>query len=107
MANEPEWASGPYHRSDATVYALNPEGYNSMSALVQNPHTSTRTLEATAQLFAAAPDMYEALQQYEAFLERTIAMVTGGADISDANFATSMNALLDMSAAALSKAMGE
>jgi hypothetical protein len=52
-------------------------------------------------------EMYEALQQYEAFLERTIAMVTGGADVSDAKFATSMNTLLDMSAAALSKARGE
>lgn len=61
MSSETKFTPGPYFRSDATVYALNPEGYNSMSALVQSPHTPTRTLEATAQLFTAAPDLYEAL----------------------------------------------
>lgn len=56
---------------------------------------------------AAAPEMFEALQQHEAFLERLIAMVSGGSDMSPASIAISMNALLEMSSAALAKAKGE
>lgn len=62
---------------------------------------------ANARMIAAAPEMFEALEQHEAFLERLIAMVSGGSDMSPASIATSMTALLDMSSAALRKAKGE
>ena len=49
------------------VYALNDNGYNRMSLLIQPGYTETsRTLEAElradAHLISAAPDMYEALK---------------------------------------------
>lgn len=53
---------GPWLLSDKTVYALNEDGYNRFSALVQDAHTDDQELRANAILIAAAPDILDALQ---------------------------------------------
>jgi len=53
--------TGPWYRSGKTVYALNEQGFNRFSALVQGAHTSDEELEAIARLIAAAPELLEAL----------------------------------------------
>lgn len=52
---------GPWLVEGRTVYALNDDGYNRFSALVQDAHTPGDELEANARLIAAAPDLLEAL----------------------------------------------
>ena len=51
----------PWIVSKTTVYALNDDGYNRFSALVQDAHTSLDELESNARLIAAAPKMYSLL----------------------------------------------
>lgn len=48
---------GPWLVEGRTVYALNDDGYNRFSALVQDAHTPGDELEANARLIAAAPDL--------------------------------------------------
>lgn len=52
---------GPWYRSGKTVYALNEQGFNRFSALVQDARTGDEELEANARLIAAAPELLEAL----------------------------------------------
>ena len=75
---ETKWTPGLYERSATTVYAVNEEGSNRFSAFVDagferksaRPGGTKRTTheecEATAQLFTAAPDLYEALDEMRA-----------------------------------------
>ncbi|MHC3750731.1 hypothetical protein ACYKDZ_17825 [Stutzerimonas stutzeri] len=53
---------GPWLVEGRTVYALNDDGYNRFSALVQDAHTPGDELEANARLIAAAPDLLEAAE---------------------------------------------
>ena len=53
---------GPWLVEGRTVYALNDDGYNRFSALVQDAHTPGDELEANARLIAAAPELLEALE---------------------------------------------
>jgi hypothetical protein len=50
---------GPWLVEGRTVYALNDDGYNRFSALVQDAHTPGDELEANARLIAAAPELLE------------------------------------------------
>lgn len=59
--NEFKHTPGPWLCSGKTVYALNDDGYNRFSALVQDAHTHQDELEANAHLIAAAPELLEAL----------------------------------------------
>lgn len=60
---------GPWLVEGRTVYALNDDGYNRFSALVQDAHTPGDELEANARLIAAAPDLLEALQSSKSLME--------------------------------------
>lgn len=60
MSNQ-GFTPGPWLLSGRTVYALNDEGFNRFSALVQDAHTPWDELEANARLIAAAPDLLAAL----------------------------------------------
>ncbi len=53
---------GPWLVEGRTVYALNDDGYNRFSALVQDAHTPRDELEANARLIASAPELLEALE---------------------------------------------
>ena len=53
---------GPWLVEGRAVYALNDDGYNRFSALVQDAHTPGDELEANARLIAAAPELLEALE---------------------------------------------
>jgi len=53
---------GPWLVEGRTVYALNDDGYNRFSALVQDAHTPGDELEANARLIAAAPELLAALE---------------------------------------------
>ena len=54
---------GPWLLSGRTVYALNDEGFNRFSALVQDAHAPAYELDANARLMAAAPDLLQALEK--------------------------------------------
>lgn len=60
---------GPWMLSGKTVYALNGDGYNRFSALIQDAYTKDEELQANAQLIAAAPELLEALQSIEMRLD--------------------------------------
>lgn len=97
------WTPGPYYRQGKTVYALGADGFNIMSALVQDPRTGTDELEATAQLFAAAPSLYEALKAaLDCGLIPKSSAVDGGA-----NKYSEQVRVADMCRSALAKARGE
>jgi hypothetical protein len=53
---------GPWLLAGRTVYALNAEGVNRFSALVQDAHAPAYELNANAHLISAAPDLLEALE---------------------------------------------
>ena len=61
MSNQ-GFTPGPWLLSGRTVYALNDEGFNRFSALVQDAHTPGDELEANARLMAAAPELLLALE---------------------------------------------
>ena len=52
---------GPWRLSGRTIYALNDEGFNRFSALVQDAHAPAYELNANARLIASAPTLLEAL----------------------------------------------
>lgn len=52
---------GPWYATGATVYALNEDGFNRFSALVQDPRTEVAELKANARLMSASPKMLAAL----------------------------------------------
>lgn len=87
---------GPWLVEGRTVYALNDDGYNRFSALVQDAHTPGDELEANARLIAAAPELLEALE--------------GVTDMA-ADMIPSMGfaglALIEAARAAIAKARGE
>src|SRR5690554_6165635 len=60
--SERKFTTGPWMLSGRTVYALNDQGFNRFSALVQDAHTSAVELDANARLIAAAPELLEALE---------------------------------------------
>ena len=53
----------PWLVEGRTVYALNDDGYNRFSALVQDAHTPGDELEANARLMAAAPELLKACEE--------------------------------------------
>lgn len=53
---------GPWLLAGRTVYALNDEGFNRFSALVQDAHAPAYELNANARLIAAAPELLDALE---------------------------------------------
>ena len=57
------WTPGPYCRIDRMVYVLNEHGFNRWDASVQAAFINCPREEqiAVARLFAAAPDLVEAL----------------------------------------------
>ncbi|WP_341702572.1 hypothetical protein [Ferrovibrio sp.] len=74
--SESKHTKGPYLRDGALVYALNEDGTNRFCAYVQvgfveQPRrgaavrTTTEEAQATAALFAAAPDLLAALEEAE------------------------------------------
>lgn len=63
---------GPWMIAGKTVYALNEDGYNRFSALVQDAHTKESELVANARLIAAAPELLEALQMLTDHVNRYI-----------------------------------
>lgn len=67
--SERKHTPGPWMVEGRTVYALNEDGYNRFSALVQDAHTPGDELEANAQLIAAAPELLEALEQFVAWVD--------------------------------------
>lgn len=81
----------PWIVSKTTVYALNDDGYNRFSALVQDAHTSLDELESNARLIAAAPELLEALL----------------AIVGDKGVQRVSSDLLNQALAAISKATGE
>ena len=87
--SERKFTPGPWMLSGRTVYALNDQGFNRFSALVQDVHTSAVELDANARLIAAAPELLE-------FVEGWLA--TQG---SDENYMT------EKARAAIAKATGE
>lgn len=87
--------TGPWYRSGKTVYALNEQGFNRFSALVQGAHTSDEELEAIARLIAAAPDLLESLTN-----------LVGLAKLGAASL-DKYHAALSDAEAALAKARGE
>lgn len=113
MASEPKWTSGPWRTANKHPrHICNENGFKIAKCLLETKgchglSISVEEAEANARLISAAPELYEALQQHEAFLERLIAMVSGGSDITDVDFADAMNGVLALSDAALSKARGE
>lgn len=60
---ERKFTPGPWMLSGRTVYALNDQGFNRFSALVQDAHAPAYELNANARLIAAAPELLEALEQ--------------------------------------------
>ena|SRR5690554_5203592 len=64
---------GPWYRVGKTVYALNGQGFNRFSALVQDAHTSDEELEANARLFSVAPKLLDAaimaIEHYDEFFK--------------------------------------
>lgn len=62
MSNQ-GFTPGPWLLSGRTVYALNDEGFNRFSSLVQDAHTPGDELEANARLMAAAPELLKALEE--------------------------------------------
>lgn len=56
---------GPWFLAGRTVYALNEEGFNRFSALVQDAHAPAYELNANASLIAAAPELLEACEAAE------------------------------------------
>lgn len=73
--SETKWTPGEYKRAGSTVYVLNEQGANRISARVEQGHvgkarspfdldtrTSLEEAEATAQIFTAAHELYEALE---------------------------------------------
>lgn len=60
---------GPWMVEGCTVYALNDDGYNRFSALVQDAHTPVDELEANARLIAAAPELLSLLKEARSTLE--------------------------------------
>ena len=61
--SEPKWTPGPYYRDGQTVYAKTASGEDAWSAYVglDFGDAATDELEAVAQLFRAAPELYEAV----------------------------------------------
>lgn len=49
---------GEWQYEGLTVYALNEDGFNRFSALIQDAHTCEEELEANARLIAAAPGLF-------------------------------------------------
>lgn len=90
--SERKHTPGPWMVEGRTVYALNDDGYNRFSALVQDAHTPGDELEANAQLIAAAPELLEALE----------ALTANYADVEQGG---SKN--VDKARAAIAKATGE
>jgi hypothetical protein len=76
--SETKFTPGKYMRDEHTVYALNDEGVNRFSANIMRGRddsgekTTVAECEAVAQLFAASPDLYKALEtvlsQYRLFV---------------------------------------
>lgn len=62
MSNQ-GFTPGPWLLSGRTVYALNDEGFNRFSALVQDAHAPAYELNANARLIAASPCMYALLEK--------------------------------------------
>ncbi|WP_312537671.1 hypothetical protein [Stutzerimonas nitrititolerans] len=56
-----KYTEGPWLLSGRTIYALNDEGFNRFSALVQDAHAPAYELDVNARLIAAAPELLEAL----------------------------------------------
>src|SRR5690554_1157793 len=69
--SERKFTPGPRMLSGRTVYALNDQGFNRFSALVQDAHTSAVELDANARLIAAAPELLGALEYLMAIADRS------------------------------------
>jgi len=69
--SERKFTPGPWMLSGRTVYALNDQGFNRFSALVQDAHTSAVELDANARLIAAAPELLGALEYLMAIADRS------------------------------------
>ena len=69
--SERKFTTGPWMLSGRTVYALNDQGFNRFSALVQDAHTSAVELDANARLIAAAPELLGALEYLMAIADRS------------------------------------
>ncbi len=76
-----KFTPGTWLSKGKTVYALNEDGYNRFSALVQDAHKSEEELEANARLIAAAPELLGLVLRrvkneeqlfFEVWLERAI-----------------------------------
>lgn len=63
--SEQRFTKGPYYRDGQVVCTKTSSGDDAWSAYVENDFgdASAEELEATAQLFSAAPDLYEALTE--------------------------------------------
>ena len=99
------WTPGVWEVDGTTVYATNGEGTNRFTLSVQRGHvhygfdnamrTPKREAEANAHLIAAAPDMFEALEEFREYV------------IKNSRGLTHHNPIWVKVAEALAKARGE
>lgn len=93
---------GPWMVEGRTVYALNDDGYNRFSALVQDARTPVDELEANANLIAEAPALL-----YSAQLALSIAESWIRDQLEGTSHLESAMQSLDPVRAAIRKALGE
>ena len=111
MTTETKWTPGPYHRTKNNTRQISDKrGFKIGKCLLKtkgaNFEISEEEAEANAALFAAAPDMAEALKPFEALAKHHVADSPEWRDFDSISVMVTIGDLRAV-CAALAKARGE